>query len=167
MKRYITFVVTVLLLVVVLAIPAAASKPVAVAGDIVSEILWDETWDVGNRCFATGEGRITLDGDFVGTGVHEFWSVGHGPCAPEPGPFQLVETFREQGTFVGTVLGKPGTFVYRCQNVWRPEDPDTLKLDCTIRSGTGELSSLHGHFEVRITFPPPFTFVGEVHFDGK
>jgi hypothetical protein len=167
MRRYVRFVAAVLLLMAMLAVPAAASKPEPVEGTIASSVLWDDTWTVGNRCFAVGESAVTLGGDFVGSGVHYFWSVGHGPCSAEPAAFQMVETFRQEGTFDGTVLGKPGTFVYRCQNVWRPDQPDTLKLDCNIRSGTGELGGLRGHFDVHITFPPPFAYVGEVHFDGK
>jgi hypothetical protein len=166
MRRYVTFSVTVLLLVAVLATPAAASKPVPVEGSIATVLLWDDTWTTGNRCFAVGEAQVTFGGDFDGTGVHYFWSLGHGPCTENPAPLQMVETFRQEGTFDGTVLGKSGTFSYRCQNVWRPEDPDTLKLDCNIRGGTGELSGLHGHFEVRYTMWSDF-YLGEVHLDGK
>jgi hypothetical protein len=168
MRKRITIAVVVVLLSLVLTIPAAASKPVDVAGSLVSEILWDEAWDVGNRCFAVGEAEVTFfDGDFVGTGQHYFWSVGHEPCHAVPGPFQMVETFRQEGTFYdGTVLDKSGTFDYRCQNVWRPDDPDTLMLRCTITSGTGELSGLHGQYEVHLT-EWPFSYSGQVHFDGE
>ena len=80
MKRYITSAITLLLLLVVLVLPAAASKPVAVAGGANVDLLWDKVWEVGNRCFATGEALLTLTGDFDGVGVHEFCSVMHGKC---------------------------------------------------------------------------------------
>jgi len=165
MRRTVRFVAAVLLLMAMLTIPAAASKPEPVTGTFTSDILWDLAWDVGNRCFAIGESKATFGEGFVGTGLSSFWSVGHGPCPEFPGPFQLDETIRTQGTFTGTVLGSEiGTFAYRCQNVWRADDPETLMMDCNIRSGTGGLSGLHGHFSL---FFLPGRFDGEVHFDGK
>jgi hypothetical protein len=165
-ERVVTLGVVVLSLILVLAIPAGASKPVDVEGSIIPVLQWDEAWEVGSRCFAVGETEATFGGDFAGTGLHYFWSVGHGHCTENPGPLQMVETFRQEGVFDGAVLARSGTFVYRCQNVWRPDQMETIKLDCTIRGGTGELSGLHGHFEVHFAVPPPY-FVGEVHFDGE
>jgi hypothetical protein len=167
MRKNVTLAFVVVWLTLILTIPAAASKPVAVAGFLDVELLWDKTWDVGNRCFAVGESRATFfpGGDFDGTGLNYFTSVCHGPCPPDPGPMQMVETFRQEGTFDGTVLGKSGTFDYRCQKVWRPDDPDTLMVKCAITSGTDELSGLHGHFELYYT-EWPFPYSGQVHFDG-
>jgi len=166
MRRHVALAITVLLLVVVLAIPAAASKPVAVAGSLFSGIpVEDVVRQVGNRCFVSGTSSMEFGGDIVGTGEHTFFSVGHGLCPEEPGPFLLDETIHEEGTFTGSVLGsEPGTFVYRCQNVWRSDDPETWMLDCNIRGGTGGLSGLHGHLTL---YGPKQEYEGSVHFDPE
>jgi hypothetical protein len=166
MRRYVTLVVFVLSLILVLTIPAAASKPVAVAGSLSSGIpVEDVVRQVGNCCLVSGTSSMGFGGDIVGTGEHTFFSVGHGLCPEVPGPFLLDETIQMEGTFTGTVLDSElGTFVYRCQNVWRSDDPETWMLDCNIWGGTGGLSGLHGQLK---WYLPQQAYEGSVHFDPQ
>jgi hypothetical protein len=166
MRRYVTLVIVVLSLILVLTIPAGASKPEAVTGSLLSGIPHEDVVrHVGNRCLVSGTSSMEFDGQIDGTGEHTFFSVGHGLCPEELGPFLLDETIHEEGTFTGTVLGSDeGTFVYRCQNVWRTDDPETWMLDCNIRGGTGGLSGLHGHLTL---YGPKLVYEGSVHFDPQ
>jgi len=162
-KRLSILAAAVLLLTLVLAIPASASKAVEISGTWTGPSeFWDDEVEIGNTCHVTGASVYDYDGSIDAVYSNAFRSVAKGvPCPGGPGTFP--ESYHEEGRFVGTVLGKYGAFVRTCHAVWRPPlDENNFTLDCVIVGTEGELANLHGHMTDNNATG---TYTGSVHFD--
>jgi hypothetical protein len=156
-----------LLLMLVLAVPASASKPTEVSG-----CRWmgappqNRTWrPAGNNCIVEVDLTYGYDGNLEGTSVAHFKIVSHGPCGPNgPIPYKYHETLHARGTFEGYVLGTFGTFDFiETPKNW-PADSDKAGFTShlVILSGTGDLASLHGMLDI-----VGLDYSGKIHFDPQ
>jgi hypothetical protein len=165
MKKRMLVLLTIVLLTLVLAVPASASKPTSVNGTRwINAPPTNREWrPAGNNCIIEVDITYGYSGDLVGTSASHFRIVSHGPC-PETGPvpYKYHETLHVRGTFTGEVLGVPGTFEF----IETPKNwPDGSKKagytsHMVILSGTGGLANLHGMLDVA-----GGDYSGRVHFD--
>jgi len=179
-KRTLILTGTVLLLTLVLAIPASASKSWKIKGEVIAADLLPPIPPLevqrGNTCHVTANVRDTWAGDMVGVSMKEERIMAKGPCMG--GPY-WEEVNRIEHYFTGTILGSQvGTIRISCSaktNVAPYLDPNAVwETFCVLHSGTGGLANVHGHF--REVYPASWvspdpsnrpTYEGEVHFDPK
>jgi hypothetical protein len=162
MKKRLLILAAAVLLALVLAVPASASKPMEVKGTytegrpITDEVL------MGNSCHVTSTFNPPM---FFHGGIEaecdtSFESVTQGGfCPGRPGV--LPESYHLWGSCKGWVLDKEGTFDLQCHRQFQPGEPETLNR-CVI-AGTGrDLVNLKGH----VTFINwgVGEYTGEVHF---
>jgi hypothetical protein len=181
MRKRLLILTAAVLLALVLAVPASASKPTKVSGGFIADwgTLTDEEVPVGNRCFVNVWYNASLDGAIAAScAVHE-WQVAHGPCDEEiaPGVYEHIypgkyrETLHvEADCSDATLGGKSGTFQLRGNGEMVPVDPPTpfvfyWREDCVIQSGTGDLANLHGSLTLESLPVQAGTYSGEIHFD--
>ena len=179
-KRVLILAAAVLLLTLVLAIPASASKPIDVhyTAKITGWELGCQVKPVGNRCFVT----MGFAGTYNGPDIYGIWegtysTLTKGPCEPEPddqpgcgpGPFAYAESahWSEKVTEASVRDEKgclrTGSFTDSC-NAKVHQNPHLEDWECVIKSGTGELANLRGIFKYTSA---DVTRWGQVHFDGK
>ena len=164
MRKRVLILAAAVVLALVLAVPASASKPVEVKGNyggmgpgtFVEEL-------VGNTCHVLGwDAPSWLSGDITVQCKNDYRSVSQGPCPG--GPFLIPESIHAWGHCEGTVLDKEGAYDYQCHGLWQPAKPETLEYNCTIAGTEGQLANLKGHLAIMVR---EGTYTGEVHFDGK
>jgi hypothetical protein len=167
MKRRLCIGAVTLLVTLVLAVPASATRPEEVSGtrQFTPPVL-NRVWrPAGNNCFVEIDATYSYTGDLVGTSTHHFWIVSHGPCEENgPVPYKYHETIHTRGTFSGSVSGMFGTFdfVETAQN-WPTDSGGHLYTShMVILSGTGDLANLHGMLDVSGS-----DYSGQIHFDPQ
>jgi hypothetical protein len=172
MKKQMTVMLVFLLLTLVLAVPALATPPTEVSGNIwMSAPPANRTWrPAGNNCIVEVDLTFLSVGDASGTITQHSRIVSHGPCGPSgPAPGQYHETDTGYGTFTGTVLGVSGTYDYTFNSQLWPADPGEVLYTGRniILSGSGGLANLHGVIEDWGVVGEPGAYAGRVHFDPK
>jgi len=170
-KKVLVLTGTVLLLTLVLAIPASASK----AQEIrfwMATVNTPETncqvRQVANNCFVHFNLTGTYDGDVKGTFVETVGLVAKGPCKTDypycgPGPMYYQQMLHDDEVVTGSVLGASGTFPMSCEE-WVSQDPPRTIESCVIKPGTDDLANLHGIAKWSETEQ---VMVGQIHFDPK
>jgi hypothetical protein len=162
-----------LLLTLMLALPASASKPTEVSGIRVGTVdMGSRVWrSAGKNCILDADATYTFTGDLDGTAPAHLRIVSHGPCGPNgPIKFAYYETIKIQGTFTGDVLDTGGTFDFSETGKVRPVDPGEVLWSSrmVVLSGSGGLANLHGLVDVTLVKgQPPATYSGQVHFDPQ
>jgi len=175
MKRKLLIPAAAVVLALLLAVPASASKPMIVSGPMIVDptTLTDQLMPTGDRCFVNVWYSASLDGDIAAScAIHE-WQVAHGPCAGSfPGSYK--ETLHlEADCAVTDLQGKSGTFELRGNGQLLPAaDPPQLWVmdwleNCVILEGTGDLANLHGSLTMESHPDQPGTYSGEIHFDPQ
>ena len=172
MRKKVLILAAAVLLALVLAVPASASKPTTVSGTFtLVPPVKDQLVPEGNRCFVNVWYNATLGGDITAScAIHE-WQVAHGPCAGSfPGSYN--ETLHLEADCAATVEGKSGTFHLRGNGEIVPVDPPTpwvmtWRENCVILEGTGDLAGLRGSLTLEGLPAQPETYAGEIHFDGE
>ena len=177
-KKVLILAGTVLLLTLVLAIPASASKPIDVWFKATISTMEDncQARQVGNRCFVTFGFTGTYDGpDIYGNWAATYSTLAKGPCDTGygdcgPGPFAYAESAHtyevvtdamvrdEQGTF------RQGTFTDSCQGKVGQDPVRWEDWECVFQSGTGELANLRGISKYSLADEMMW---GQVHFDPE
>jgi hypothetical protein len=156
-----------LLLTLVLAVPASASKPTGVSGTRqFNPPPRNRVWrPAGNNCIVEIDATHTYTGNLVGTSDAHWRIVSHGPCEEDgPVPYKYRETISVKGTFTGMVDGVSGTFDFtEAAKNW-PTDTGApgITSHLVILTGTGGLKSLHGMLDID---GPDYS--GKIHFDPQ
>ena len=182
MRKRVLILAAAVLLALVLAVPASASKRTPVSGSGMTDWLHfeDDAVAIGNRCFVEAWYTTAYTGGIEASCKHHSRQVAHGPCEGSfPGSYKETVHLESECTTTGDgVGGKQGTFRLRSGNgEIVPADPPQvwvmdLRHDCVILGGTGDLANLHG--SLRIEWHPrdpetfflvPETYSGEIHFD--
>jgi hypothetical protein len=145
-RRILSATVLTLVILLILAIPASATKGIEVSGDMMyaapPENLVFQYAD--NTCILDVDLPYQFTGNLVGIATLHWRVVSHGPCPV--GPFQYNENLKARGTFVGTVDGKEGSFdLIFVGKSWPVASGElALTANIVILSGTGGLANLHG-----------------------
>jgi hypothetical protein len=178
-------------LVLILALPAAAAKPMEVSGEFGGGATADPVVQaVGSNCFLTIPYAHVWGGEgaFYGSSIAVWEIVSHGACIdPATGRPYPAGSFREnlkaQGTFTGGVcdggvwqegkceggVAREGGFTF----VWvarvRPADTPAPNMfgQITIMHGTGGLQGLHGTLETEGRAGESGGFSGQIHFEPQ
>jgi len=192
MKKAVVALPVLCALLLILAVPAAASKPTQVSGAFVGggPTGAPVTTQIGGNCFLSipfehvwgGEGSISGSSSTV-------WEIiSHGACIdPATGEPYPAGSFREnlkaRGTFTGAVcdggIWQDGvceggveleggfTFVWTAQV--RPADVPAPNMfgHITIMHGTEGLQGLHGTLETEGRAGGSGGFVGQIHFEPQ
>jgi hypothetical protein len=166
MKKQICVLLSVLLLTLVLAVPASASKPTEVSGRRwINAPPQNRVWrPAGNNCVVEVDITYGYEGDLVGTSASHFWIVSHGPCGPSgPIPYKYHETLHVRGTFTGEILGVSGSFDFvETPKVWPADSHKTSNSHLVVLSGAGDLAGLHGMLDIARG-----DYSGRMHFDPQ
>ena len=162
MRRKALILTAAVLLALLLAVPASASKSQEVKGVFVGGGPGDFVEEnVGNTCHVLGWNAPSwLSGDITVESFNDYRSVAQGPCPG--GPFIIPESIHAWGRSEGEVLGKSGAYDFQCHGLWQPDVPRTLMYNCVIAGTEGELAGLKGHYTIDMLAG---TYAGEVHFD--
>jgi hypothetical protein len=168
MKKRMCVLCITLLLTLVLAVPASASKPTGVSG--ARQFILppqNRVWrPAGNNCIVEIDATHTYIGDLVGTSLAHWRIVSHGPCEENgPVPYKHHETISVKGTFTGMVAGVSGTFDFTeaAENWPTGTGAPGITSRLVILSGTGGLANLHGVLE--FSDMPVGSYSGQIHFD--
>ena len=168
MKKRLWILAAAVLLALVLAIPASASKAVDVSGTNYLMGFRELPVEVtrGDRCFATATHDWTWTGDISGESITEYRTVAKGPCAGIPGVWE--ETTHIENWFTGTVGGSDeGSIRISCPGKFS-FDPPRWEFHCVLHSGTDGLANLHGTIQITWPFAEPGNpYWGEVHWDPQ
>jgi len=167
-RRILSATVLTLVILLILAIPASATKAKEVSGTMAyagapEHMVFQYA---GNTCILDVDLPYQFSGDLEGIATLHWRVVSHGPCPV--GPFQYNENLKARGTFVGMVGDKEGSFDLIFVGKSWPADPGDLALtaNIVILSGTGELANLHGVLEVSYIMGDGFdSYSGQIHFD--
>jgi hypothetical protein len=168
MKKRICVLLGILLLTLVLAVPASASKPTEVSGAMqFVPPPQNRVWrPAGNNCFVEIDATHTWTGDLVGTSVTHWRIVSHGPCEENgPVPYKYHETINVKGTFTGMVAGKSGAFGFTgtAENWPTGTGDPNITIRLVILSGASDLANLHGVLDVDASD----NYLGKIHFDPQ
>ena len=179
MKKLTVVLLASLLVTLILAVPASATRPSEVAGTCRVAGPPPQPPSIksaGNNCTKQMDLPYSWAGDIDGTSTAHIRIVAHGPCPSSKGQYR--ENLKIQGTFTGYVNSRYGTFDYievlKFQPV--PDRPDEPPYwydgtgTMTILKGTGELANLHGVLRIeggRDSDGESIRYQGTVHFDPK
>jgi len=184
MRKKVLILAAAVLLALVLAVPASASKRTTVSGSGMTDwgTFEDDAVAIGNRCFVEAWYTTAYTGGIEASCKHHSRQVAHGPCEGSfPGSYKETIHMESECTTTGSGIGgKQGTFRLRCNGEILPAaDPPAvwmmdLRQDCVILAGTDDLANLHGSLtlEWHTTSSVPFfetpeIYSGEIHFDPK
>jgi hypothetical protein len=166
---------TVLLLTLVLAIPASASKQIEIrfwADTVNTPETNCQEKQIADNCFVKFQLTGTYAGDVQGDWVDTTSILAKGPCDTDypycgPGPMYYQQILHFDEVVTGSVLvddvEHTGTFRMTCEQ-WVSQDPPRTVENCVIHSGTDGLANLHGIVKWSETEQ---IMVGQVHFDPK
>jgi hypothetical protein len=156
-----------LLLALVIAVPASATKPTGVSG--TRKFVpppQNRVWrPAGNNCIVEIDAIHAYTGDLEGTSVAHWRIVSHGPCEENgPVPYKYRETISIKGTFTGMVSGVSGSFDFTeaAKNSPTGTGQPGITSRLVILSGTGGLANLHGRLDI-----VGVSYSGQIHFDPK
>jgi hypothetical protein len=170
-KKLIVLLLSGLLLAALLVTPAFATPPRLAEGTLEFVMgSWESrtATDRGGNCIVeVKNGTQLFTGTLNGTAKQSFKVIARGPCEGSyPGKYE--DRGHGEGTFVGYVGDRYGTFRYILNFQHHPTDPPTIggisEGRLTILSGTGELANLHGVLD---TYMPPNQYIGRIHFDPE
>jgi hypothetical protein len=168
MRKKICVVLSVLLLTLVLAVPASASKPTEVSGTL--QFIFppqNRVWrPAGKNCFVEIDATHIWSGDLEGISGSHWRIVSHGPCEENgPVPYKYHETISVKGTFTSGVVGQSGTFDFTgtAENWPTGTGEPNITMRLVILSGTGDLANLHGVLDVDASD----NYSGRIHFDPR
>lgn len=171
MKKKLLILAAVVLLALVLAVPASASRSVEIYAKsfFVDFISFPEETTTGNACHVSTTFIDGWVGDIQGTSIVEEQLTAKGPCMGGPGYWEEINLFRHY--FTGTILNsEPGTIHMTC-TAKLLLDPVHQEGRCTLHSGTGGLANVHGSFDflgpLECTEDDPCDNWGEAHFDPE
>jgi hypothetical protein len=169
MKKRMTVLLLALLLILVLAVPASAGQHILAEGWWVFDFDPDDRTRTprGGVCIVEFENATrTFHGTLVGVAEEDIKIIVQGPCEGAfPGKYE--DRGHAEGTFVGRIGDRHGTFRYILNFRHHPTDPPTIGGTGTgkliILNGTDELANLHGVLDS--SWPPnPTQYIGRIHF---
>ena len=176
-RRVLILAGTVMLLTLVLAIPASASKPVDVSGWFGACAAGPLTYrTAGGNCIAEQFFACEMYGDLEGTMSNLVYIIDHGPCPP-PGPGINKSNNHAHGTFAGKVcLGddpdecRTGSFDWAGAAQWVPAEPYARMgiWRYAILKGYNGLEGLHGTLTEEVGldgYEFYDTYEGQLHFN--
>ena len=170
MRKRVLILVAAVVLALVLAVPASASKSFPIQGTLEGGFMDGPYFEPrGDRCFVTSHwSNVVSTGSIQGTSEYDYRTLSKGPCTPGP---LVSESFHTEGMIKdATVQGwtGTGTIRYRCQGKFYAQEPAHWEGHCTVTQATDGLAGLHATWD---TNTPVATWVpsywGEAHFDPQ
>jgi hypothetical protein len=166
MKKKLAILVAATLLVLVLAIPASASKSFPIEGTAYTYNYEDfSATQVGPLCLVTSVEDQIWEGSIAGTGTYHYRSLSNGAADCDLGPI-YDETYHLEGVIDAIVMGRQGTISYKCQGQHYAGERNVWEGHCVVLRATDGLKGFHATWDVQM---PITTWVdeyqGEAHFD--
>lgn len=158
MKKILTALFLVCLILLGLSLPVFAGAPIDVEGFFTYTFECGEPWFAGSNTFMSCTDEETWTGDLIGVATTDYVIVFHGEDFS-------AGNFTSRGLFDGLVEGKDGTIEIKLTGQMN-KGATLWKGTWRIVQGTGELEGAHGQgsWWGPVNTEGEFKYEGKVHF---